>query len=70
MITTKEIENAIDTAVEKVIAFKGSKLDLIAQIINPLQAKLRVGVKAGLKCSEKSIKAKFAKLQKALEAKT
>ena len=37
------------------------------QIINPLQAKLQAGIKAGLFCSEGRIKVKFNRLQKAFE---
>ena len=60
MITIAEIEEAIDEATEKVRGFVGSKDSLIMEVINPLQAKLRKGIAAGLNCNEDKIRTKFA----------
>lgn len=61
-----EIEQAIDKAAAAVKVFKGTRNELIEQVINPLQATLKAGTKAGLYCTERRIKSKFRKLQKAL----
>jgi len=67
-ITIQKIETAIDTATNKLKGFEGTRAELIAEIITPLQAKLKQGTDAGLRCNEKRIKAKFKKLAKALAA--
>jgi hypothetical protein len=68
----EEIEKAIDEATEKVKKWPsrrlfGSRDDLIKEVIEPLQAKLRAGVAAGLYGSESRIRTKFRRLERALK---
>ncbi len=65
-ITAAQIESAIEAAIKQVKDFDGSRDKLIKEVIDPLQAQLQKGIAAGLTCSEKRIKSKFRRLQKAL----
>jgi len=67
-ITMQEIEEAIDHATEQVSKYtKKTRLAFIAEVINPLQAILRGGIAAGLKCNEARIQKKFAKMERAVK---
>ncbi len=65
-ITMAVIERAIDKAAAAAKGFKGTRDELVKQVIIPLQATLKAGTKAGLHCNEQTLKRKFRKLQRVL----
>ncbi len=66
-ITMEDICKAIEAAVVATKAFKGTRDELIVQVINPLQSTLKAGTEAGLTCSEKRVKSLFRQLKKAFK---
>lgn len=66
MLTQKDIETAIDTAITKAKAHTGTRDDLIKEVIEPLQKTLKTGIKQKMNCNEKTLRTKFAKLEKVL----
>lgn len=65
-VTIEEIEKQIDETME--IAKSEPNERCLLKSVNVLKAKLNAGTFAGLMCNEPRIKAKFAELQKAAEA--
>jgi len=65
-ITMAVIEKAIDKAAAAAKVFKGTRDEMVEQVIIPLQATLAAGTKAGLHCNEQTLKRKFRKLQRVL----